>query len=200
MFVMQPARLLIALIFIATFGEEAMGQSLLGRWRSAETSTSGLGSMMIFRPDGVVDFSAGAVVEMTYRLEGGEIVFPAGTVKGPEQRQKLQFTGPDKVRIAEADFQRQGPVSDSKQPLLGEWVGKSVRNGMQIESHFFFYREGKCLLLLPFKFSGGRYVVRGATLRLELPNMPVLEGQFQVDGDVLTAPGEHGGVNRLKRY
>ena len=32
--------------------------------------------MLTFHPNSVVDFSAGAVVEMAYRMEGGEMIFP----------------------------------------------------------------------------------------------------------------------------
>src|SRR5262249_2913570 len=72
---------------------------LLGRWRSLETSKGGIGSMLTFHANGVVDFSPGAVVEMSYRIEGGELVLPPATTTGPEQRQHMEFSGDNQLRL-----------------------------------------------------------------------------------------------------
>src|SRR3954454_13693205 len=67
--------------------------NLLGRWRAVETSRGGIGTMFEFRKGGVVEYSPGAVVEMSYRVEGNELVLPPGTEKGPEQRQIITWLG-----------------------------------------------------------------------------------------------------------
>ncbi len=128
-----------------------------------ETSSTGLGSMLTFHSNGVVDFSPGAVVEMTYRIEGGEMIFPLPTINGPEQRQKMEFMGQDQLRLAEVVFRRQGAPTEASHLILGEWVGKRQMNGRQLEAHYFFYPAGKCLLLLPFMTGPGRYTIQGST-------------------------------------
>jgi hypothetical protein len=173
---------------------------LLGRWRSIETSKGGIGSMLRFRPNGVVDFSPGAIVEQTYRIEGGEIIFPPATINGPEQRQKMEFIGTDRLRLAEARFTRSGAALDAKNPILGEWVGRREMDGQQVDAYFFFYPAGKSLLLLPFETIPGHYTIQGSTMRLELPDRKVAEGKFQIEGDVLTAPSSSGPANRYRRY
>jgi hypothetical protein len=44
--------------------------SLIGRWRSTQTSMGGIGAVYQFRADGTFDFSPGAIVDMPYRMEG----------------------------------------------------------------------------------------------------------------------------------
>jgi hypothetical protein len=190
---------ILALLLAQLLAADAPPPELLGRWRSLETSSGGLGMMLRFRPNGVVDFSPGAVVEMTYRIEGGEIVFPPGTTKGLEQRQKMEFISTDRLRLAEARFTRSGAAPDAKNPILGEWVGKRDMDGHPVDAWFFFYSAGKCLLLMPFETSPGQYSVQSSTMRLELPGHKVAEGKFQIEGDVLTAPSQNGSA-RFRRY
>ena len=49
--------------------------SLIGRWRSTETSKGGIGAVYQFRADGTFDFSPGAIVDMPYRMEGDQLIF-----------------------------------------------------------------------------------------------------------------------------
>ena len=68
------------LVCSAAVGERASpGQpqpSLIGRWRSVETSKGGIGAVYHFHADGTVDFSPGAIVDMPYRVEGDQVIFP----------------------------------------------------------------------------------------------------------------------------
>lgn len=156
--------------------------------------------MLTFHSNGVVDFSPGAVVEMTYRIEGGQVIFPSATINGPEQRQKMEFMGQDQLQLAEVVFRRQGAAPDASHLIFGEWVGKREMNGRQLEARYFFYPAGKCLLLLPFMTRPGRYTIQGSTMRLELPDQQAAEGRFQIEGDVLTTPGPSASRYRFRRY
>jgi hypothetical protein len=179
------AALVLARLLVA--GSQA--PEIVGRWRSLETSSTGLGSMLTFHSNGVVEFSPGAVVEMTYRTEGGQMIFPPATINGPEQLQKMEFVKKDQLQLADVVFTRQGSAPDANHLILGEWVGKREMNGRRLEARYFFYPAGKCLLVLPLTTSPGQYTIQGSTMRLELPDQQPAEGKFQIEGDVLTTPG-----------
>jgi len=178
---------------------------LLGRWRSLETSKGGIGAMFEFRKDGVVDFSPGAVVEMKYRIEGDQLVLPPATINGPEQKQTMEWSGNDKLRLkvsadAWVELARQGPAPDVQIPILGEWTSSGEMAGKTMQARYLFYPAGKGLLLIPFLKQSGSYSIRGETIRLELPGHEPVEGKLKVDGDVLTIPGPNNGESRFARY
>jgi hypothetical protein len=191
---------LIASVLAQLLRADQPPPELLGRWRSLDTSTTGLGAMLTFHSNGLVDCSAGAVVEMAYLMEGGELIFPPTSTNGLKQRQKMEFAGLDHLRLANIDLTRKGAAPDANNPILGEWVGTSEMNGRQLEAHYLFYPTGKCLLLLPFQTGPGRYSIRGSTMRLELPDHQAAVGKFQIEGDVLTTPGQNGSGFRFRRY
>jgi hypothetical protein len=193
-------RTILAFAFATFLAADQPPPGLLGRWRSIETSKGGIGAMLRFRPNGVVDFSPGAIVEMPYRIEGTEIILPPATTNGPEQRQKIEFIGTDRLRLAEARFTRSGAAPDAKNPILGEWVGRREMDGQQIDAYFFFYPAGKSLLLLPFLTVTGHYTIQGSTMRLEVPKHKDAEGKFQIEGDLLTVPNSSGSADRYRRY
>jgi hypothetical protein len=183
-------------------------QNLLGRWRSIETSKGGIGSMLTFHSNGVVDFSPGAVVEMTYRIEGSQLILPPATNTGPELRQQMEFGGANQLRlitkvdghVATLNLTRKGAVADAANPILGEWVGNQEMEGQRMEAHYFFYPAGRALFLLPFLTKPGHFTIRGTNMHLELPNHPPAEGEFRVEGDVLSTPSPSGSGYRFTRY
>jgi hypothetical protein len=56
-----PAYTLFVFLVAQCLSADPPPQNLLGRWRSIETSKGGIGSMLTFHSNGVVDFSPGAV-------------------------------------------------------------------------------------------------------------------------------------------
>jgi hypothetical protein len=159
--------------------------------------------MLFFRADGTLDFSYGAVVEMPYRIESDEIVFPPATADGSEQRMKLQFTGQDQLRLLGGpgeQLTRKGAAPDLKIPILGEWEGKRDMGGHQVEVHYLFYFNGKCLLLMPFMKRKMEYTIEGQNIRIEGPNQEPLSGEFRIKDGVLTIPGQSDKGNDYSRY
>jgi hypothetical protein len=203
-----PGYTLVALVTLPGLMADPAPQNLLGRWRSVETSKGGIGSMLTFHSNGTVDYSPGAVVEMTYRIEDGQLIFPAATTTGPEQRQQMEFHGENRLDLttkaggesATVNLTRKGAAPDAAHPILGEWVGSREMQGRQMEAHYLFYPAGKTLFLLPFLTQAGHFVIQGANMRLELPNHPAAEGRFRIEGDVLTTPSPSGGGYRFARY
>jgi hypothetical protein len=196
---------ILLLALVPLFAADDASTKLLGRWRSLETSKGGIGAMLEFRKDGVVDYSPGVVVEMKYRIEGDQLVLPPATVNGPEQKQTMQWLGSDKLRLKSGgdlwlELTRQGPTPDVKIPILGEWASLRDISGKAMPVRYLFYPAGKGLLLIPFLKESGSYVIRGESIRLELPGRGPAEGKFKVDGDVLTIPGPNSGESRFARY
>jgi hypothetical protein len=181
------------------------GTRLLGRWRSLETSKGGIGAMFEFRKDGVVDYSPGAVVEMKYRIEGDQLILPPATINGPEQKQTMEWSGNDKLRLKTGggpgvELARAGQAPDVDHPILGEWTSSREMSGRTMQARHLFYPAGKGLLLLPFLKQSGSYSIRGESIRLELPGRDPVEGKFTVNSDVLTIPGPNSGESRFARY
>src|SRR5665213_418354 len=77
--------------------------SLLGRWRSVETSKGGIGAVYHVHPDGTVEFSPGAIVDMPYRVEGDQVIFPPGTTNGSETKFTLSWSSDRMMRLATQD-------------------------------------------------------------------------------------------------
>jgi hypothetical protein len=164
--------------------------------------------MLTFRANGSVDFSPGAVVDMTYRIENGQLILPPETKNGPEQYQQLEFRGDNQLRLiakaggqsATMNLTRRGTARDAANPILGEWVQAREIQGRKMEAHWIFYPGGRGLLLLPFMTQPGRFSIHGTSMRLELPRHPPAEGKFQIEGDILTTPSPSGGGYRFARY
>ena len=194
---------LIALAISPLLLAETPSQGLLGRWRSTHPSRSGLGSMLLFRPDGTFDFSYGAVVEMSYRLENNEIVFPPATTSGPEQRLKVQFTGREQLTLLgdpRETLTRKGSARDPNAPLLGEWEGKRDLGGNEGGVRYIFYSEGKCLLLISFATRTLKYSIDGQQLRMEQLDHALVPSTFQIKDGVLVLHGSDGNDERYSRY
>jgi hypothetical protein len=175
--------------------------SIVGRWRSLATTQGGIGAMLEFHSDGVVDWSPGAVVEMDYRIEGDKLVLPPATKTGPEQSRALEWLGEDRVLLKDTgdELSRRSARLDPKHPIVGEWTGKYGFSGRQVESRWLFYANGKMLLLIPFGSLHGHYTTNQQTIRMELPGRSSWQGKFEVRGDLLILTGEQG-ESRLARY
>jgi hypothetical protein len=198
---------LALLVLLAQLAPEAAPPAnLIGRWRSLQTSQGGIGAMFEFHQDGVVDYSPGAVVETDYRVEGDQLVLPSATKDGKEQRQTIEWLGDDHFRLKAGDvigdeLSRTGPRADPKNPLIGEWTGSRDMAGNTVELRWFFYPNGKTLLLVSFLTQHGRYSVNKRIIRVALPDRDAVEGAFDVNGDRLTLPGPHGtGESHFARY
>lgn len=156
--------------------------------------------MLAFHSGSRVDFSPGAVVDSTYRIEGSELILPPATKHGPEERQKIDFIGQNQLRMGQVAFTRLGASPDPQNLILGEWVAKREMDGHEMEVHYIFYTAGKLLFLLPFKTAPGRYVINGSLMKLELPQRRPVEGPFKIEGDTLTIPSPSGSGSRFRRY
>ena len=192
----------------AVYDREESSESIAGRWRSLETSKGGIGALFEFRDGGVVVFSPGAVVEMPYRVERGELVLPPATHTGPEQRIRITITDKDQLGLeppgagpVRIELRRVGTKRESDDPLVGEWLGERDFGGHVVEARYIFYGNRKCLLLIPFTRTEGTWSATATTITLNFPGQSTVEGQYAIEGDTLTIPGPHGtGKSTFRRY
>jgi len=199
--------LLLLLMALAGQAFEGPPAALMGRWRSAETSKGGIGSLYSFRENGTVDFSPAALVEMQYRLDGGNLFLPAES-NGPAPGTKVKFVDADHAqlsteqagKISTQELTRKGSIQDPKNLILGEWTSPRKDLGAGIESTEIFYPTGKFLLIIPFTWVHGRWTVTGTAIQMDLPNSKPVQGPFAVEGDALRLPLGTDGVSRFARY
>ena len=161
--------------------------------------------MYEFRADGTIRFSPGAIVDMPYRFEGNQLIFPPATTGGPEQKSRIEWSGKDLFRMS-ADHQdggvyhRQGAQTDPGNPLLGEWLGSRQMDGRRLETRMIFDAAGSCQLLIKFTTQQGKYSADEGRLVARIDGSTALEGTFEISDSLLTIHRSGGRVTRLKRY
>ena len=197
----KPVLLLFATLVFANAQPPAAG--LAGRWRSVETSKGGIGAVYQFHPDGTLDFSPGAIVDMPYRVEGDQLILPPGTTNGPEIKSKLTVAG-DVMRMSieghVAEYHRQGAVRDARDPLLGEWLGSREMDGREMIEQMFFYPGGKSLLVILFTTQRGTYSVTNGSLLATFGGKVGLDGTIEIADGVLSIHRSGGRTTKLARY
>jgi hypothetical protein len=183
--------------------------------------------MFVFREDGTLEFSPGAVVETEYRVEGNRLIMPGGTVNGPEQVWVIESLMKNELRLSPEEWQpkeapgapasapsmrmmREGEVVDPRKLILGTWQSSgqspssdkvSGRSAPIIKSTWQFRADGFVLLTVPFQIEKGRYSIKDDLIRIEIEARPTVEGKVRWDGDVLVIPGPRGsGESRFARY
>ena len=170
---------------------------LLGKWRSELVAQGQLGTVLDFQPGGILTVSQGALADLAYRIENGELILPPAIKGGPEQRQRIEWVNPSKLLLHPADlppveFTRVGPAPKGENTLVGEWTTLRELNGRKIVSTFRFLDDNTALLWIPLASAGGKYTVQGETIRLELPDSPPVEGPFRIRGNQLILPTQNG--------
>lgn len=177
--------------------------SLIGRWRSVETSKGGIGAVYEFRADGTIDFSPGAIVDMPYRVEGDQLILPPATTTGPEMKSTITWPSSDVLRMStqgqSETYQRQGKA-DARDRLLGEWLTSREMDGQRMPVQMFFYPTGKSLLVIRFTTQKGRYSVTNGRLVAQFGGRVGLDGTFEITNGVLSIHRSNGRVTKLARY
>jgi hypothetical protein len=177
--------------------------TLVGRWRSVETSKGGIGAVYQFNADDTLDFSPGAIVDMPYRVEGDQLILPPATTTGPVMKTTLTWPNNDVMRMStqgqSEEYQRQG-AADPRDRLLGEWLTWREMDGHKMPAQMFFYSGGNSLLVIRFTTQKGRYSVTNGRLVGEFGGRVGLDGPFDFANGVLSIHRSTGRVTKLARY
>jgi hypothetical protein len=183
------------------FAQQSPSTSIVGRWRSLETSKGGIGAVYEFHSDGTVDFSYGAVFEVPWRIEHNELVLPAATVGGEEQKYTLQWLSDTKLGLkTEAgvtELTRVANRSHADKSIVGEWIGHQELAGRDLEFHWLFYPDNKVLFVMPMTTQHGTYTTSGSALHLKMHDARP-ESRFEVKDNLLTFSELDG--NQKERY
>ena len=188
----------------AASAQQTSSATIVGRWRSLETSKGGIGTILEFRSDGTLDFSPGAVVPMPWRIENAQLILPSATTNGPEQKYTLKWLGRNTLRWespqGSTELARVGDPPDPANPILGEWIENREMNGRPMVARYLFYPRGELLLLIPFATQRGSYAISGSTLHLQTPRRDS-ESRFTLAGDRLTLSDlQTGRESHYARY
>jgi hypothetical protein len=156
-----------------------------------------------FRADGTFDFSPGAIIDMPYRMEADQLIFPPETTTGPEMKSTVTWPRNDAMRInmqGHAEEYRCRGAADPRDRLLGEWLGSREMDGHRMLVQMFFYPAGRSLLVILFTTRHGRYSVTNGRLVGEIDARTALEGTFDITNGVLSIYRSGGRVTKLARY
>ena len=200
----MPMRmLLLILLTLSSAMAQPPSPRLVGRWRSIETSKGGIGAVYQFRADGTFDFSPGAIVDMPYRVEGDQLIFPPETTTGPEMKSTVAWPSNDVMLMSmqghAEEYKRRG-AADPRGRLLGEWLGSREMDGHRMPVQMVFYPAGRSLLVILFTTQAGRYSVTNGRLVGEIGRRPALEGTFDITNGVLSIYRRGGRITKLARY
>lgn len=176
-----------------------------GRWRSVEVNAAGLGSTIEFRDDGTLDFSAVTAANVPYRVEGNALVL---ALAGAEKKQAMVWVNDNKLVLMEKTGDAQGeivlvratPAGSEPRSLAGEWSTQIKTPERTVTARYIFRKDATLLLLVSFLTERGVYRTEGAHLHWELPEQPQADGDFKIEGEVLTIPKPGGGELKYKRY
>ena len=179
------------------YAQQSSSSGIVGRWYSLERSKGGIGEVCEFRSDGTVDYSIGAVVDMQWRIENNQLIFPPATTDGPEQKYMLKWLGDNKLKLETeggvTELARVGDRSDPVNPIIGEWIENREMGGRNLKARYLFYARGEVLLLIPFAIQHGSYIISGSALHLKIPGLKKPEFRFKLADNSLTLSDSEGG-------
>jgi hypothetical protein len=176
--------------------QQSAPAGIVGRWRSLGASKGGIGEVWEFRSDGTVDYSPGAVVEMSWRIEDNQLIIPPATVGGAEQKYTLNWLRDNNLGLetegAVTRLARVGDRSNAGSPIVGEWIESREMNGRNLEARWLVYPGSKLLFIMPLAIQHGSYTISGTALQLKIPGLTP-EFRFNLADDVLALSAPKGG-------
>ncbi|MEQ1883508.1 MAG: hypothetical protein ABL967_00480 [Bryobacteraceae bacterium] len=184
--------------FSMAFAQDA--GSIVGRWRSAETSKGGIGAMYDFGADGTVQFSPGAIVSSPYRVAGNQL-----TVGSSEPLAfTLQFEGDNRMRMTAFGttevLNRLGTKPNGASPLTGEWTTTRDMDGNKVLVHWIFGADSNALMMIRFKTDAGTYTLQNGRLVARFGGQVGLDGPVVFGNGTVEIHRSGGRVTKLVRY
>jgi len=197
--------LLLLLLPLALSAGPNSADDLMGRWRSTDVLGTNVSAVFEFDKDNQVDSYSAAILEGRYRLLGTDTVV-LRSKEGQELKMEIEWDSEDRGLIENETtgtsfkLERAGKIVDPKNPLVGEWNTTRDWNGRSYPARALFSADGRNVWIIKLRSERGRYSVHGQSIRIEIENRPVLEGNFVVTGDQLTLPNPKGGPSRFDRF
>jgi len=185
---------------------------IVGHWVAEKTSSSGLGSVWEFKPDGTLTITFGVVANGSYRLEGDTLILPPETSApgAAPQRIRVRIEG-NHLYERYGDSEKEGSYVRIKggkpgdAAIVGVWKSDMPLPGTKLDEAFknatFTYtRDGIAKMRAALRSSAGRYDLTNRTYSLDSADLAgargpgrskVVTGRFELrDGKLyLTQPG-----------
>jgi hypothetical protein len=181
--------------------------SLLGRWRSVETSRGAIGVVVEFQPGQNYKWSPSPIVSSTYQRSGDQLTLEVADPKGRSSRVNYRIEklverelvlALEKQRI---ELRRTGPVADAKNLLLGGWTGPYPLQGVEVDQFLYFYPDGTQLFTLPIRWQIGQYSIRNGQITMTQLGQQSRQGPMTLNGNELTIPwARDGRPTKFLRY
>ena len=196
--------LVISLALAVTFsGQEPAQRGVIGKWRSADVASSGLGAIFEFHQDGTAEYSAALISEGTYRVVGTDAIILRDK-DGNTEKEEIEWDSSDRIRIEDEAAGKSVALTragkGSPNSIAGEWKYEQVKDGKKLEGSCNFYGDGRDVWSVPVRTQRGHYLVNGSKITLEFADRPALQGPFSVSGNSLTLPRPGGGNAKFERY
>jgi len=176
---MRPARravlvavvVLVGAVALACPGEAADApEPLLGRWESVTRSAGGLGQVIELRADGSMTQWIAALVELTYQLQGAQLIttFRAPSGASEVQSMTIRFEGDVMIQHEarsgeEITLTRKRSGGAQDPPIVGVWTMPHETGPM---AYFLYSRDGRLVFRLPIRADRGGWSASGDQLTL----------------------------------
>jgi len=143
---------------------------LLGRWESVTRSAGGLGQVIELRADGTMTQWVAALVELTYQLQGPQLIttFRAPSGVSEVQSMTIRFEGDvmiqhearsgDEITLTR---KRAGGAQDSR--IVGVWTMPHETGPI---AYFLYTPDGRVVFRLPIRADRGGWSASGDQLTL----------------------------------
>lgn len=215
--------LLLAVATVALFGnapvrDDQTQATVFGLWLGEARTEGGLGNWIEFRQDGTAQFTFGAMVEGTYRMEGTSLwMTPVGQphelramdirIEGntavrlqspPADAPPRETLAPDDRAMLDRMSQpitmtRVGSATPGAPPIVGTWTYTHTTGATAFET---FTRAGKMFMLLPMQTTAGTYTATTAHIEVKLPKG---DETLVLNGDVLMSGSLEGKHSTFRR-
>jgi hypothetical protein len=160
----------------------ALRASLAGHWVPEHPASSGLGTIVEFKPDGTINLIIGVVASDRYQLEGDTLVLSPATTEHGAQPQRLNFRieGAHLYERAsntptEVAYRRITAGRTSDPAIVGEWKNDQPPAGTKLDAAirntvYTYTRDGVFKIRTPLRSTTGRYDLDHGTFTVEDPN------------------------------
>ena len=165
------AVVLASSVALAPRGEAAdAAEPLLGRWESVTRSAGGLGQVIELRADGSMTQWIAALVELTYQLQGAQLIttFRAPSGASEVQSMTIRFEGDVMIQHEarsgeEITLTRKRSGGAQDPPIVGVWTMPHETGPM---AYFLYTRDGRLVFRLPIRADRGGWSASGDQLTL----------------------------------
>lgn len=177
--------------FLILLTAMANAADIEGRWRPLALRQDGMGSVLEFKPNGVVWVRTGLVHESVYAVEGQELIQPGRSPGSAPTRHVIDLREEGILRIwlgqkLLSESRRIGPAQEG---ILGEWLHEFEIKGYKYSIRHFYWPDGKTFMVMPRESYSGTWKKQKDSISIYLPKAKPLVGAYTVSDEKLVLPG-----------